>query len=145
MNKEIQQETCTVCGNLKRYKHYCETCNRKRLNERYAKKPHMDWDGKTPLTLNDGDDYFFSLEDVIEYCNEYEVKPSELQLTICEPNYLQKVDADYWEDQLGDDGKLNKDVQEALDVFNAVLKKQPPVSWSDGKYRTSISDDILND
>lgn len=127
------------CGSI-REKSYtiCEECRRKKSNERYAALPFVEWDRDTPLTEWDGDKYFFSEEDIAEYCEEHEINPSELRLVVCTPNYLHPVYGDNWSDELPEEGELPPAIEKLVKELNEAIKKEGPVSWSQGKQRTTV-------
>jgi len=128
------------CGNemMKGYT-ICETCRSKKAIEAYDKMPFKEWDGKTPLVLFNDDQYFFHEEDIEIYLDDNELKPEDLRLMICEPNYLSPVNPDIWSDIWPEDHDLPKEVDEALSKLNEVIKKQKPFSWSEGRFKTSYN------
>jgi len=64
------------------------------------------------------------------------MKPEELMLVICEPNYPRQIDSSIWEDDLPEDGEITKELQAKLDEVNELIKILPPLSWSPSKVRT---------
>lgn len=135
-------EGCThklcECGNeMQKGYTICERCLSKKAIERYDKMPFKDWDGETPLVLFNDDRYFFHEEDIEMYLEDNELKPEDLRLVICEPNYLTEIEPDIWED-IWPEGRddLPKDVKRALDLLNRIIHRQPPFSWSEGKFKT---------
>jgi len=125
------------CGNsMERHYTKCSECRHKSAVERYNSFPFKEWDG-TPVVTWDGDKYFFSEEELWEYCDESELE--EISLLFCQPNKWHKIDADYWSDEMPEnsDGELPKELQLALDNLNAVIETLPPQSYSPGKIRTT--------
>lgn len=126
------------CGNSKpKHNIFCTACE-PIPEDKYLKKPFKEWDGETPLVIYGDDQYFFDEDSLMEYCDENEVKSTDLKLCICEPNHFYEVNPDYWEDIWPEDAELPKEVDEALKAFNAFLAKQKPFSWSEGIYRTTV-------
>lgn len=123
----------------------CDACNTKRQDARYAALPLIEWDGETPLATFDGDQYFFDAESVDEWCETHEVDPADLQLVICEPQYLREVDIDYWEDSLPEDGEPGDAVLRALDALNAAVKAHGPASWLPGKKRIEWTSETVSE
>lgn len=46
----------------------CSECRIKKDRERYFSYPVVEWDGSTPIVIFDDDRYFFSEDDLLEYC-----------------------------------------------------------------------------
>lgn len=126
------------CGQSKpKHNIFCTACEPV-PEDRYMKKPFKEWDGETPLVIFGDDQYFFDEDSLMEYCDENEIKSTDLRLVICEPNKFTTIESDYWEDIWPEGAdELPQEVQKALDTFNAVLEKAKPFSWSEGVFRTS--------
>lgn len=130
---------------------YCFNCESKRKSEKYKAMEFKEWNGSDVLFLYDSDDtYFFSQDQIEEYIDEQnddlegneQISSVELKLVICTPNYLFPVNEEYWQDiAAGEEGELNigKDVTEKLKALNEAIKQHAPVSWSPGKFRTTVS------
>lgn len=121
----------------------CETCRRKAKDVRYAALPVVEWDGKTPLCLFDDDKYFFSEDEVLDYCEEEGVAPSNLQLVVCEPQYAHQVDPDEeYQDLMPEDQYMADVAPEIVEAFNAlneaIEKCDKPLSWVAGTKRTAV-------
>lgn len=127
------------CGGI-REKNYtvCEDCRRKNSNDRYNALPFVKWDGVTPLTEWDGDKYFFDEDDIAEYCEDNEMKSSDLMLVICDPVYLSQIREDYWCDDLPEEGELPPAIEKLVKELNEAIKKEAPACWKQGKKRTSV-------
>ncbi len=130
---------CDCGGIMPKGRTMCDRCHSATQRDRYFKRPEIKWDGKTHLTLYDDDTFFSGVDALEEYCEENDVKASDLMLVICEPNKLMEVESDYWQDIApeDDDDFLPKEVEEALAHLNEVIKNAPVVSWGPGKFRTS--------
>lgn len=130
---------CRGCGSVTRKTRLmCPECEAAKSRAKYVAMPRKEWDGKTPMVIHDDDKYFFGWEDVEEYAEEANCKPEDLPLVICDPVHLRSLDYDYWCEDLPDDGELPPDVEEAVDALNAVIAKQSPVAWIEGKYAAVI-------
>jgi hypothetical protein len=72
-----------------------------------------------------------------------DIKPEDLRLVICEPNYAWEIDEDYYCDILPEDQKLDdcySELAEAIGKVNELVrKKAKPLSWGAGEYRTSYA------
>ena len=131
------------CGNIcdKNYTK-CKDCISKQDREKYKAMPFKEWDGETPLCLFNSDTYFWGEDDIENYCEENECNADSLELVICNPNLPRELDSEFFCDELPDDGDgdLPKELQKAIDDFNAAVKAYgKPLSWIEGKYRTSCA------
>lgn len=129
---------CNECGGVteKSYTH-CEPCRIKKANERYLAFPEKEWDEKEPIMIYDSDTYFWSGEDLADYCENHETKPSELKLVFCKPITTREVCAgDIFGDDLAEDEDIPVEIEKAFDELNAKLKAYTkPLSWTQGKIR----------
>lgn len=130
---------CKECGApaLKVYL-YCKECSKIRKFLKFKSREAKVWDRITPLYSDAEDEYFMTEEELIDYMRGSSVNFEDLQLLICEPNYLQYVDEDYWADELYEDCELPLEVYKALDNLNKEIDKVGPVSWSPGKFRAVL-------
>jgi len=122
---------CKQCGkpHEKLYTH-CPACRSERMATAWAKLDKRPWDGATPVTLHDGDDFFWSTQDFIDWCEDNEVEPEGIRLVHCKPQRLSMIGDDHFADELPEDGKLPPAIAEALKVLNAaILAHTEPVSW----------------
>lgn len=127
------------CGDVIPRNSYCAACNRKNDIEKYRTAEKIEWDGKTPLYSQIRDKYLFDKDDLLDLMCESEVSdPDDLELFVCEPNYLSEIESDHWVDDLPEDGDLPSEVEAALEVLNAVIRKAEPVSWSPGKFAAIV-------
>jgi hypothetical protein len=128
---------CDECGKNIHEKHYtcCHKCRDRHEKERYEKLPIAEWDEKTPVCTFDGDQYFFSPDQILDHLCEYDCQSESLMLVICEPIYPSQISTDYWCDELHDDGELPGDILDALDALNNVIARSKPIAWGPGKKR----------
>jgi len=121
----------------------CDSCQREATRDRWRKMPHEDWDGVAPICIIDADEqeYFFSEEDLLDYCENNECEPDGLMLVFCESNHLSEIDFEYWDDVFPSDSDpeniLSTEMQSKLEELNKIIKDHRPVSYSPGKIRTS--------
>lgn len=121
----------------------CRKCfDQKRLTQ-YETMPFEEWDGKTPLVLHDDDRYFWDEDSVWDYCESDGIKPEDLRLVICEPNYAWEIEADdYYSDDLPEDQTLDDvypELATAIEKVNELIRKrEKPLSWGAGKFRTTL-------
>lgn len=115
---------------------YCEPCAAAKRIEVFNAMPVVEWDGEAPLNLFDTDLYFYNLEQILEYCDEYGLDITGLQLVLCEPVSMYLFSEDYWEDCFADDVDLPGEIQAALNDLNAAIEEHgKAVSWSPGNKR----------
>jgi len=126
------------CGGLaEKYYTKCATCRAKGYMERYYAMPAKAWDGKAMLFADTLDEYFSTPDEAEERAaelNDGDDSPEGLRLIICEPVYARQLDADYFCDDLPEDGSLPVNVQEAIDEFNKAIAGTV-LSWQPGKHR----------
>jgi hypothetical protein len=137
------------CGELMdKYRslcHHCQTVEwNKKYDERYSKMPFKEWDGKTYLVTHDGDKFFCDEGEIEDYLVENEMKLEDLKLCICEPNHLPKINYDeLCEDIMPENqdalDKLCPEVLKKIDELNEFISNQPPISWTQGTYRTTVT------
>jgi hypothetical protein len=146
VRKELSTHVMCECGNVYEKKSYCLICSEKRSLETYKNKEYKEWDGSTPLCLFRHDKYFFDIEDLETYLEDNELEPEDLDLMICEENFLSNIEESYWEDIMPEnfdsiaDG--NKEFSKKLKEFNEFISKQPAFSWREGKFRTTYIRDL---
>lgn len=134
--------TCE-CGNeMDRGYTICAECHSSKAREKYAAMPLAVWDGVGALYSNTWDLYFLSAEEVLDFADDGGVTAESLELIICEPVIAQRIDDDYWQDDLPEDQDINEifsaEIMDLLAKLNALLSKQI-ISWRPGKYRTSVA------
>lgn len=112
----------------------CDFCRSKSAAERYKALPFKEWDWAVPVC--DDEKYFFSAEEIDEYLEEHDLKPEDLSLVICTPNYFKEITSEYWEEILTEDGEIPGELQDKLDEFNKFIATLAPISWSPSKIRT---------
>lgn len=118
----------------------CEACRAKEASEKFKTLKREKWDGKTPLALYDGDAYFFSIDDIDQYCEDNDAKPESLRLVLCYPVKPSEVNAnDMFCDQLPEDGEVeDADILAAVDALNAAIRKAGPFSWYPGNVAVTL-------
>lgn len=115
----------------------CEACRNKTSVERYNALPFKEWDGKTPICTWDGDKYFFSEEELIEYLEENELQESGLMLVFCLSIEYPQLDTEFFGNDAHEDWEPEKVLVEAIRKLNEVVSTLPPHSYTVGKIRTS--------
>ncbi len=124
---------CSKCGAVMRktWMTLCAVCKVASTKERYNKLEKRSWDGSNPVCTFDDDRYFYSPEEVEEYCYDLGIKVEDLMLVHCEPRYAFEVDPmDLYGDELPEDGELPEELQETFDILNKVISKSKVLlSW----------------
>jgi len=116
---------------------HCEYCRSKRSTEKWAALPFMEWDGQKPVCLWNNDKYFFSEDDLIEYLYEHELNGADVQLVFCESIEYREIDYDYWGGDAHEDWEPPKELVEAVEKVNDLIRTLAPHSYTTGKIRTS--------
>lgn len=126
---------CEDCGKpCERGWLVCPKCKEARDIKRYEAMPKEEWNEEDGVYSESHDKYFWSWDEIVDYCDDNNVKMPDLRLVICEPHYLPLLDAgNYGIDELAEDGELPYTVIKAIEEFNKVIKNEPPVSWYPGK------------
>ncbi|KPB64284.1 putative prophage PSSB64-02 [Pseudomonas amygdali pv. myricae] len=114
------------------------------MDERFLKMEIKDW-ADEPLVIYDGDTYFFDSDALRDYLLESDEDPEKVRLCICEPNMPREIDpADYFCDDLPEDGELNDDqLMAAFDLVNEMIRKSGPLSWSQGGYVARLPPEFI--
>lgn len=125
---------CDKCGGVVEKSSWCNPCHAKGRQEKFASYPRKAWDGVAPICMFDGDTYFFSADELADYCSDHNVKASELQLVFCEPNFARPLEPeDHFADELPEDGDVPGDIAAAFAALNEVIAAhKEPLSWSPG-------------
>lgn len=130
---------CEGCGELtpKGFT-YCKACSDACTRKRYAALPKKPWDEGTPVCEFDGDNYYFSRDEVeehLEWISDELGSPTvaDLMLVHCKPSKPREFDVlDFLCDWLPEDWDRNDLPQELLDAeeaLNAELRKCASLVW----------------
>lgn len=117
----------------------CEDCRQKVDLEKWAALPYVAWDGKAPICTYDGEHYFFTEGDLIDYLDENKLNGSDVMLVLCESIGYSEIDYSCWGDEAHEDWEPPKELVEAVEKLNALLRELPPHTYTAGKIRTSYS------
>jgi hypothetical protein len=110
----------------------CRNCIEKNDIEKYNALPFQEWNGSDPVYSRLASEYFFSEDEIEDYCDENDIYPSELRLVLCTENHFS-----IWLDDMPEDHmELPSELIKAINVFNDVIDKLPACSCSPGKIRT---------
>jgi hypothetical protein len=128
------------CGNLIEKCSYCNKCASARTKENFERMERVAWDGETPLVTYDGVTYFFSNDELQDYCCDNRVQPRDLMLVLAKPCYAREINfSEYYCDDLpeglGVDDILPGYVLDAFDAVNKVIREcnTPLSSWPSDK------------
>ena len=131
-------KTCE-CGELiEKMFTKCSKCRELAKIQRHKDRKFQEWDGEEIVYSDKYQRYFYDADEIVEFCDDEEIDPSELRLLLCIPQYFNQIDEDYWSDVLPEDsdGELPNKLIEALVAFNEVIKSLPPVSYIPSEVRT---------
>jgi hypothetical protein len=128
-----------VCGAvIDKGRTKCDKCHDKDRWEKYKTLESKLWDGSDFLVTWDDDKFFWSDSDLMDYCEEQQMQPQDLQLVFAVPVYGRYLESDYFCDELHEDGELPDSIIEAMEKFNEVVKAAGPLSWRDGNIAAII-------
>lgn len=131
------------CGELvpHRGSNYCKACTEVRRIAGYRAMPKQIWDGETFLYSDAREVYFQGREELAEYLGDHpDVTLDSLHLVICEPIMASEIDGnEHFGDELHEDGEISPELAAAFDALNAVIRKEPPLSWSSGDYAAIVT------
>jgi len=125
---------CSSCGNIisKQYS-ICADCKDKKEASIFNSFPKIEWDGKVPISIFQSDTYFFSEEDLDNYCWEHDCEPYDLQLVLCKPVHANEIDSDYYADSLAEDTILEEvapELAEKIEQLNSFIRENKFIlSW----------------
>jgi hypothetical protein len=128
-------QLCWECGKNDHRKMWtcCRECRAKHDAEQYAKLPKKPWDGESMVVGYKDDNYFNSLEDVYDYCDEHGCKPEGLMLCHCEGVELPQVDiVQHLYDSMGEDqdaDDIDADILSAVDELNELISAAKPMCY----------------
>ena len=115
----------------------CPHCREIAQRERYNALPYKEYDGKSPVVLWDGDTYFFSEDELIDWMEDEDNEIEEVELLYCDPIKYSHIDCGYWGNDAHEDWEPPKGLQDRIDALNEYIDTLLPHSWQPGKIRTS--------
>lgn len=122
---------CETCGELKGRSSWCKPCDLVKRDAKYAALPRQAWDGECMLVPFDGDHFFCSPEEVLDWCAGEDVNPRDLRLQLTYPKYAGPINpCEYYADDLPEHGEVPGEVAEAFDRLNKTLEaKKEVLGW----------------
>ncbi len=111
----------------------CDYCQEKKDNERYAALDKEEWDGFTPLVLFNTGIYFWSREDVDEYCRQTGTKIDSLKLVLCEGVAGPEFDPEsFLVDYLPEGDDVPEVIRKTARLLNQAIAEAGVLSWHQG-------------
>lgn len=149
IEKYCTHDDCKVCGSEfeKEYEYdtLCSKCVHQKKVDRYQALELVEWDGETALVLFEDDLYFFNEDDIISYCEDREIRPSELMLVVCTTSNLSEIDWDHWMDEVHENWEPSSELERRLKEFNEFLANEPSNTWFEGKKRVTLDLEVPNE
>ena len=144
IEKYITHENCIGCGiefeKRFTYAKRCESCAWKEKCKKYEALVIVEWDAKTPLCIYDDDTYFFDADDILIYCEDHDIKPSELMLVICKITNFSTIDFEQWCDEVHEDWEPSSEFTKKLKEFNDFLQNESTNTWLATNKRVDVSE-----
>jgi hypothetical protein len=138
--------THTACGRCERVAvprsmRFCRACRSLRAIEKWEALPRIAWDGKEPVTLLDGDDFFWDTDELDLWLDGQDVEPPygpeetppllinciRQSWKLCDPADV--YESVYCEDWDPSDDLPRAEFESLLRQANALLHKHPPRVW----------------
>ena len=121
------------CGARKtRHRVLCDSCYHESKIKRWEGLYQAEWDGKSMLTTLDGDRYFSDTDELVEWCVDQAIRPSDAFVIHCEEHgppqmCLSEIVSDY----LPEDHEFDYDAEakELEKRVNDYLASKRPWSW----------------
>ena len=111
----------------------CDYCQEKKDTERYTAMDKEEWDGFTPLVLFNTGIYFWSREDIDEYCHQTGAKIDSLKLVICEGVDGPEFDPEsFLLDYLPEGDDVPEGIRKAATLLNKAIAEAGVLSWHQG-------------
>jgi len=125
----------------------CLGCREKLEIERFEAMPRADWDGESMIYSQVLDKYFRDMNEVEEALEDLDepITKADARLVICRPNRARQIDPDdFFVDDLPEDGEVPDELRKAFEALNAVIAKQPPLSWSPGPFALRLENEAAD-
>jgi hypothetical protein len=136
---------CEECGKAISIRSFtsCSDCRDRASEVRFLALPSEPYEEQVCCNL-DGDQFFFSQDDIVDYAEEHEIPHANLRLVKCEPQYAEEVDPrEVYEDLLPEGGDLPGYVVEAFGALNEALRvKAHPICWMPVDVRVVLPEDF---
>lgn len=131
IHNHITHDNCVDCGKEfeKRfaYDKQCVDCGIAKETEIFLSLELVEWTGEPLYLFGSTDQYFFSEEDIDDYCDGEDLVKSELRLVICRGTTFAELDFDW----ITSDGELvhedwepSKEIEDKLREFNDFITAQ---------------------
>ncbi len=135
---------CIECGSRTDKLHtHCKACRDLKTRERWEALPEVEWDGETPLVLNEDSTYFRTPDDLYEYCDEGELGVKDLMLVVCTHVRPPCFSIDDFLNDILPDGLVTSDfgidVAEVERVVNEAAAMVASKVWEHGGTRPSLA------
>lgn len=138
--KDHACDTDGCAGRAEKSYIYCDPCNKKRDLERWLAFKEVEWDGKTPLCLDDGDHFFFSPEELDEYLEEEGLDVKDVRIVVCEECEPPSFEMyDFLQDHLAEGMEAEAHWADIDKKVNDWIKENVPTVWFGGKTRPSAA------
>lgn len=113
----------------------CSKCREVSAKEDFEKIEQIEWDGESAMCLYQGDEFFFDMESVHEYCEYSDVDIKDIQLMHCEKQVdLAEVNIDELnEEYMTEDGEgvshYHPEIAAKAEELNELIRNAEPKLW----------------
>lgn len=133
--------TCKNCGEpCEKHWLICDKCRDKKEIEKYHAMPTKEWNGTDGLYSNSHDRWFWSWDELLDYCHDEDCTYDDLMLVIGEPTYATEIDpSEHYSDDLPEDGELPDDLRKPFDDLNEFIRNNNIIlSWVPSRFAAII-------
>ncbi len=126
---------------------YCDKCRSQKDRARFAAMPKKSYeDAAFPLTLFDGDDWFYDEDELIDWLVDHGIAPEDAELVEGVQDRFKEIDKDDVIDSLGAERyELPQEIADAIDALNRLLAATPSGLYQMGKVAVTLPEDFLKE
>ncbi len=139
----ITHDWCNSCGNEFEkngtYDMKCSACRHQQELEKYNSFSLVEWNGEDALCIFNDDTYFFNEDDIIIYCEDRDIKPSDLMLVLCHTTNFCTIDWEHWCDEVHENWEPSPEFSKRLEEFNEFLQNESTNTWWATNKRVDVS------
>lgn len=126
---------------------YCDKCRSQKDRSRFAAMPKKAYaDATFPITVFDGDDWFYREDELIDWLIDNGIAPEDAELVESVPEPFKGIVEDDVIDSFGaEDYELPVVVADAIDALNRLLEATPSGLYRKGNVAVTLPADFLKE